>query len=341
MEIAFEHHFAAHCESGVTSNLLRFHGYDYSEQLVFGLSASLYFIYVPFVKLTGFPLVSFRPMPGVIFARVMGMLGFKICKKKFYNKKNAVKQLDSLLEKGIPTGCVVGMYHIPYFPAGHRSHFNGHNICVIGKEGDNYLISDPVAQEKVTISSEDLLRVRFAKGSFPPMGKLYWVKSLPKKDPDLNKLVRKAILKNCYRMIHQPGPVPYIGVNAFQYLGNRIPKFPEIYGEKQAAQHLAQLVRMMEEIGTGGAGFRFLYAAFLQEAAEITGIGELNDLSQRMTDIGDQWRIFASEAGRIYKKRAGENVTFQTIGDRLKDIGNQEKLFFTDLEKVVKSHSKI
>jgi hypothetical protein len=28
---------------------------------------------------------------------------------------------------------------------------------------------------------------------------------------------------------------------------------------------------MQEEIGTGGAGFRFLYAAFLQEAAQITG----------------------------------------------------------------------
>ena len=336
MEIAFEHRSAAHCEDGVTANLLRYYGYDYSEPLIFGLSASLYFVHLPFIKLAGFPVTSFRPLPGVIFARVTRLLGFKIHKRIFLNKNKAVKQLDSLLEKGIPAGCVVGMYFLPYMPLAYRFHFNAHNVCVIGKEDDNYLLSDPVAMEKVTITSRDLLRARFAKGTYPPLGKLYWIKSLPHKKPDMNALVRKAILKNCHRMIHEPGPMPFVGVNAFKHLGNKIPKFPKIYGERKAALHLAQLIRMMEEIGTGGAGFRFLYAAFLQEAAEITGIDGLNDFSQRLTDIGDQWRIFAAEAGRICKNRSSENVDYQTIGDHLKAIGQQETLFFTDLEKVIK-----
>jgi len=150
----------------------------------------------------------------------------------------------------------------------------------------------------------------------------------------MNHLVRKAILKNCSRMIHEPGPMPFVGVNAFKHLGNKIPKFPKIYGERKAALHLAQLIRMMEEIGTGGAGFRFLYAAFLQEAAEITGISELNGFSQRLTEIGDQWRLFATEAGRVSKNRSTGNVDYQTIGDRLKTIGKQEEAFFSDLEKV-------
>ena len=137
-------------------------------------------------------------------------------------------------------------------------------------------------------------------------------------------------------MIHEPGPMPYVGVNGFKYLGNKIPKFPKIYGDRKAALHLAQLIRMMEEIGTGGAGFRFLYAAFLQEASEITGISELNDFSLRLTDIGDQWRVFASEAGRICKNRSSDGVDYQTIGDHLKTIGRQEAIFFADLEKVVK-----
>jgi len=340
MEITFEHRPAAHCEDGVTANLLRFYGYDFSEPLIFGLSASLFFVHLPFVKLAGFPVTSFRPLPGVIFARVTRLLGFKIHKRIFLSKKKAVKQLDSLLEQGVPTGCVVGMYYLPYMPLAYRFHFNAHNVCVIGKEGDNYLLSDPNATEKVTIASHDLLRARFAKGTWPPFGKLYWIKSLPQKKLDMNSLVRKAILKNCYRMIHEPGPMPFVGVNAFKHLGNKIPRFPEIYGERKAALHLAQLIRMMEEIGTGGAGFRFLYAAFLQEAAEITGIGELNDFSLRLTDIGDQWRIFAAEAGRICKNRSSENVDYQTIGDHLKAIGQQEALFFTDLEKLIKSHSK-
>lgn len=78
MEIPFEHRSAAHCENGVTGNLLRFYGYDYSEPLLFGLSASLYFVHLPFVHLAGFPVTSFRPLPGTIFARATRLLGFKV-----------------------------------------------------------------------------------------------------------------------------------------------------------------------------------------------------------------------------------------------------------------------
>jgi len=339
MEIAFEHAFASHCENGVTSNLLRYYGYNYSEPLIFGLSASLYFVHLPFVKSLGFPMTAYRPMPGVIFARAMRSIGFKVNKKLYFNKNNAVKKLDSLLEEGIPTGCVTSMYYLPYLPMEYRYQFNAHNLCVIGKKDGNYLISDPIILEKVTISSHDLLLARFAKGSFPPMGKLYWVKSLPKKAPDLNKLVRKAILKNCRRMIHDPGFIPFIGVNAFQYLGKKIPKFPDIYGEKKAALHLVNLFRTMEEMGTGGSGFRFIYAAFLQEAAEITGISELNGFSQRMSDIADQWRVFAMEAGRIFKNRSSAKLDYQSLGDHLRAIGKQEEAFFAELEKTVKSYS--
>jgi len=336
MEINFEHKTAAHCENGVTANLLRYYGYDYSEPLIFGLSASLFFVHLPFIKLAGFPVTSFRPLPGAIFARVTKLLGFKIHKTIFFSRKNAEKKLETLVNKGVPTGCVTGMYYLPYMPLAYRFHFNAHNICVIGKEGDKWLISDPIATEKVQISKKDLLRARFARGTWPPFGKLYWIADVPDKKPDLNLLVRKSILKNCWRMLHMPGPMPYIGVNAFKHLGDKIPNFPKVYGDRRAALHLAQLIRMMEEIGTGGACFRFLYAAFLQEAAQITGIGELNDFSRRLTEIGDQWRVFAADAGRISKNRSAEGVDYQHIGAQLKSIGEQEKDFFTDLERILK-----
>jgi len=335
MKLNFEHRSAAHCENGVTAALLRSYGYEYSEPLIFGLSGSLFFVNLPFIKLAGFPVVSFRPLPGEIFARVMRMLGFKTRKVIFFSKKSAEKKLDSLLEKGIPTGVVVGMYYLPYMPLEYRFHFNAHNLCVIGKEDDHYIVSDPVATELVKLSSKDMLRARFAKGTWPPLGKLYWITSLPTKAPDMNLLVRKAIRKNCYRMLRQPGPVPWVGVNAFRYMAKNIPQFPQKYGARKAALYLAQIVRMMEEIGTGGAGFRFLYAAFLQEAAVITQIDELNVFSERMTAIGDLWREFATEAARIYKNRSAESVNYQSIGKFLGEIGEKETQFFRDLEKIV------
>lgn len=335
MILDFEHQKAAHCENGVTSNMLRFYGYEYSEPLLFGLSSSLYFVHLPFIKLAGFPVISFRPLPGLIFSRTTNLLGFKTTTRIFFNQQKAMERLDGLLKKGIPAGVVVGMYYLPYMPIEYRFHFNAHNLSIFGKEDDQYWVSDPIALEKVTISSRDLQRARFAKGTYPPMGKLYWINSLPKKTPDLNKLIRKAIRKNCFRMVHMAGPMPLIGTNGIHYLAKKIPHFPQKYGYRKAGLYLAQIVRMMEEIGTGGAGFRFLYAAFLQEAAAITQIDQLNTFSQRLTDIGDLWRNFAAEAGRICKNRSSENVDYNTISALLSDIGDQEKQFFLDLEKVV------
>jgi len=52
--------------------------------------------------------------------------------------------LNTNLAKGIPTGCLVGVYHLTYFPKPYRFHFNAHNIIVFGRKNGEYLISDPI-----------------------------------------------------------------------------------------------------------------------------------------------------------------------------------------------------
>lgn len=112
-------------------------------------------------------------------------------------------------------------------------------------------------------------------------------------------------------------------------------------GRRTAMLHLAQVIRMSEEIGTGGAGFRFIYAAFLQEAAEKTGLDVLNDYSERMTAIGDQWRLFAYRGSRFIKNRGRgkEPCSYEELGAMLKNIGEQEEQFYRDLEKTVNKYN--
>ena len=47
---------------------------------------------------------------------------------------------------------------------------------------------------------------------------------------------------------------------------------PAIRGRVTGGHFLGNIVRMQEEIGTGGGGFRFMYAAFLQEAGDVLGL---------------------------------------------------------------------
>src|ERR1043166_3869422 len=51
----FTHYQHAHCESGVTTNLLRHAGIQITEPLAFGIGAGLFFGHLPFLKVSGTP----------------------------------------------------------------------------------------------------------------------------------------------------------------------------------------------------------------------------------------------------------------------------------------------
>ena len=336
--VEFEHRPAAHCENGVISNLLRFYGFDISEPMIFGLSGGLFFGHMPFLKSGGLAFTTFRTFSGALFKRVTRLLGFKVeTKHIFLKKESAMQKLDEVLLLGIPVGCVVGIYYLPYMPPEYRYHFNGHNLCVIGKdEQGTYHISDPNFKEKVTISRKDLMRSRFAiGGAFSLRGQMYWIKSVPDKLPDLAPLIRKSIKRNCWLMTSQPKWIPYFGVSGIYYLSKQVRTWEKKMGKRQAIFNLAQVIRMLEEVGTGGAGFRYIYAAFLQQAASVTGIAELNVFSQRLTEIGDLWRDFAYKGARILKERQGEQYTYDDLGDVLYHIAELEEAFYKELKTVV------
>lgn len=339
MELNISHQPTAHCENGTISSLLRFQGIHLSEPMIFGLASGLYFSHVPFVKMSGMPLTSFRTFPGILFKRITQMFGIKTGTQRFLNKEKAMQRLDELLLcQHLPVGCVVGMYYLPYMPIAYRFHFNGHNICIIGKDenANTYSVLDTNVTQKETIDYQDLLKVRFAKGgTYPIMGQMYWIKSVPNVLPDLKPLILNSILKVCHEMTAFYKLVPWTGARGIHNLAKRIRTWDVAMGEREARLNLSQVIRMLEEIGTGGAGFRFMYAAFLQEASERTGISKLNEFSQRMTAIGDLWRKFAYQGARIIKRRKNENYTYNDLGDILDQIASLEYQFFIDLKSLV------
>ncbi|HMK06484.1 MAG TPA: DUF4872 domain-containing protein, partial [Flavobacterium sp.] len=95
---------------------------------------------------------------------------------------------------------------------------------------------------------------------------------------------------------------------------------------------------MQEEIGTGGGGFRFIYAAFLQEAAAVLENDKLKGLSAEMTLIGDLWRDFAVNASRVYKNRSTQEDVYNTIADELLNIADKEEVFFKKLRDLIKQY---
>jgi uncharacterized protein DUF4872/butirosin biosynthesis protein H-like len=334
MKLNFEHLQSAHCENGVTRSLLNNIGINQiTEPLAFGIGSGLFYVYLPLLKINNGPVIAFRPMPGLIFKRTCKALGIEIIRKKFSSKEQAEAFLNKCLADGHPVGCQVGVYYLPYFPKEYRFHFNAHNLIVYGHEDDQYLVSDPVMENATSLSSYELERVRFAKGTLAPRGQIYYPKtSAVVTEERIKKAIVHGIQKNANAML-QP-VVPFVGVKGIRYTGNRIKKWRDKLGLKQAGLYLAQLVRMQEEIGTGGGGFRYIYAAFLQEAHTYHPIDELLEISKIFTDSGDLWRTAAVQAAGIYKGRIGSQEDFDVMGNYLLEIAELEYEAFTALKKI-------
>ena len=316
----FQHRQSAHCESGVVSNLLTHRGLPMSEAMAFGISASLTFAYMPMIKMAGMPVIAYRMFPGSIIRGVEKRLGMKWVRRRFSDPMAGAAALDAELQAGRPVGLQTCIYWLPYFPEQMRFHFNSHNLVVYGREGEDYLISDPVFEEPTRCDGASLARARFAKGDMAAKGLMYYPTNLPS-EIDYERVIKSAIRWN-YKTMN--GPVPIAGIRGIRFLGRNIIKVSrQADAEKYLPFYLGHIVRMQEEIGTGGAGFRFLYASFLQEAGKLLSQSAMNEAAAPLTDAGDEWRRFALMATKMCRGRSQLDV--HALAATLNDIADREQ----------------
>ena len=334
MKIEFEHRQSAHCESGVTSNLLRaWSDGKITEPLAFGIGAGLFFAYIPFIKINNGPAITYRVFPGQIFNRTCKSLGVQTVSKNFGSKRSAEFFLQECLDQGHPAGCQVGVYYLPYFPKEYRFHFNAHNLIVYGRKDDSFLISDPVMECTTVLTAYELERVRFAKGALAPKGHIYYpITKTAITDEQIKQAIKSGIKKTVNNMLGIP--FAFAGVKGIISTGNKIKKWRSGLGLQKAGSYLAQMVRMQEEIGTGGGGFRYIYAAFLQEADAYLPDQGLFEISEIFTQAGDLWRTAAVQAAGIYKARIGSQEDFNLMSEYLYQIAELEKTAFLALRKI-------
>ncbi|MDR2926380.1 MAG: BtrH N-terminal domain-containing protein [Azoarcus sp.] len=329
---SFDHQQASHCESGVMSAIARHHGMPLSEPMAFGLSSALAFAFLPFIKLSGMPLVSYRMPPGAIIRGLQKPLRFSMVSEKFRSPEAGAAKLDKLLADGHVVGLQVSVFWLPFMPPDFRFHFNAHNLLAYGRDesSGDYLLSDPVLEAPVRCAPADLARARFARGLLAPKGLLYYPKSAPQ-EPDWERAIPAAIKKTARVMLH--APLPFIGTKGIIRVARAFERLPT--ADPQAAKlYVGHLVRMQEEIGTGGGGFRFMYAAFLEEAAVRIRHPALAELAEQLVGIGDFWREFALAAARMIRDR--DPLDTRRLAALLHTQAAREKTFFAALQKALR-----
>ena len=331
----FEHRMAAHCESGTLSALLHHRGLQISEPMVLGVAGGIFFVFIKTPKMT-FPVFDMRSKPGDLRKNLSKRLGIKFETQKFRDPAKAKAALCGLIDRQIPTAVQVDMFYMDYIPQYMRVHFNAHFVTVVGIEGNEFVVSDCYYPSLSKVPAESFDKARFAKSDFAPKGFMFYPSYVPKMaDIDLPKAIVKGIKQSASMMVKMP--VPFIGIKGMRRFANDVPNWTKIARNSDQLSHAIMTIHIiLEERGTGGGGFRFMYATFLQEAAKLLNRPDFSDMSKTMMANGDKWREISLFVARIGKSRDLGQGRMAQLRDMIMERADEEEKIFKTLLSMVK-----
>lgn len=331
----YQHKMAAHCETGTVAGMLNYHGLEITEPVVFGVANGIFFGYMKMPSFE-FPMFFVRTRPGEIRKKIAKRFGIKFFTKTYKNPVEAQQELDRLLEQNIPVAVQVDFFYMNYLKAWMRVHNNAHFVTVIGKEGGKYLISDCYYQDVGELDAESLSKGRFAGGMASPKGFMYYPLSVPKQ-VDLEKNIIIGIRKAAYNMLKIP--MPFLGIKGINRFADKVVGWPKLARDEGHLSHEVMKINLLlEDQGTGGAGFRFMYATFLRQASELLKNETLLNMSKKMMEIGDGWRNVSIFAIRMNKDKDFSEARFKELSNLIRGRAVAEKEFFTELYRFAKSY---
>ena len=326
-----------HCESGVMVNLLEYYGYKISEPMVFGIGGGIYFLYFPWLKVQNFTLVVMRTKPTEVIRHFTQRMNIGYHEQSFGNDSiKAEKALDDLLAKDVPTGLVVNLIGLKYLnDIGFDLDYNGHHIVVVGKEGSKYIIADMDEKlpndDLVTLDESYMRQVRFRGGISAPHGRMFYIDPLPSDfgdHVDLKPAIIMGLKEACRNMISIP--FTFFGPKGMHYFAKDLRKWEKKYSQEHIDYTLLWYYRILEQAGTGGAGYRYMYADFLKEAAGFFNSQVLGDCAANYVAAADTWRKFSVGCNHYINRT---NVTMNELADIVDEAAQYEFQTFKKLKK--------
>ena len=150
---------------------------------------------------------------------------------------------------------------------------------------------------------------------------------------DYEKAIIKGIKNSAFNMLKIP--IPFLGVKGIRYFAKKLPEWPKLARDEDHLSHEVMMINiLLEERGTGGGRFRFMYAAFLQESAKILNKQALSEIAEQMMNNGDEWRLISIFAGKIGRNRELGQDKLRELGSMIEKRADVEKALFTDVKKI-------
>lgn len=326
-----------HCVTGSLRHIYRFYGFPISEEMLLGLGEGVGFIY--WHTKGALPFLGGRAnieRPGVEgLEKVVGRrTGVTVESFRTDSARKAEKTLLDMLAADQPVMLVLDMGYLPYFDfGGQEFHFGYHVVVACGydRETQQVLVADR-DNELHPVPMADLAKARGSKHQpFPPHHAWYTFEFDEGHPPEPVE-VRKAI-HECAAGMLEP-PIINFGVRGIHKAAERIRLWPQALSEDELRETCINTAIMIDSRGgTGGGLFRYMYARFLQEAADLTNEGELHLAGERMGAVGDCWEDAAGLFEQAYRAENSGKILAE-ISTLLPEIARQEEAVWKRLYRL-------
>lgn len=307
-----------HCETTALKRGLDYHGLSLSEEMLFGLGGGIGFLYWH-SKSMPLPFIGTRNGKVANFAcKACRRIGATVTVVETSSPKRGYEELKSLLRDDEPAITYVDMVYLPYLSLPESAHFGGHAVVVFGldeNEQEAYVYDR--GRKPVTVSMGDLAKSRSSRfPPFPPKHRLLKIR-YPAKIRNVEEGVKDSILECCQSMLKPP--IKNIGLAGMEKWSKLVAQWPQQFQGINLLGALMNGFIYIETGGTGGSGFRPMYARFLEDASDIVGKPALKEVAALIRETGKMWTRIASallpdswsDLGRVRKLLTQKNRLFE------------------------------
>ena len=306
-----------HCASTAICDLVNFHGIVFSEAMCFGIGAGLGIWYLDFPGLPASRMLHVRSLD--IEAQFFTRMGCNFSWEQSDDPAASEAALCRHIENGRPAVIQTDIFYLPYY--GSKTHFPGHLIAVWGYDRNKreFYVTDTERPDPVAVSFADMRKARLIRNAiFDLRGNLFAPANLTL-PPDLPAVLRKAIIHNS-RMLTDAS-THAMGIGALEKMLDELPGWSDFTDWQWTARFAYQVI---EKRGTGGGGFRLMYADFLEEAAdfvpEIASLG----LVPMMREAALTWQDLAAAFKSASEK---DRPDFTEVADQIRNVIRTEAAY--------------
>lgn len=304
----------------------------FTEEMLFGLGGGLGFSYWVF-DYSHLP----SPMMSVGFRR-FGWEGFDLAfvddmctragahveVRETSSRAKAARELGQVLDERRPPVITADWGKLPGSPMPDDMEYLPHVLTVCGRRRGKFLLDD-LTPEPRTISPEDLAVARAAVRSVHHRVRLL----SPARPPANPEEALYDAFADCAASLLEPDR-PNSGLAALQKWSRMVASCGETKAwrsvfdtPERLASALAWTYRWIE-IGTGGGGFRPMYARFLTEAADVLHTRQLRGLAATYRGLGKRWTALAKEVRKLSERPEEARDTLDSLAERLETLHADE-----------------